>query len=65
MVLKMNKPTITKKEVEKVVKITQSLEGYEPATKEIKEETKKLKEIYDIKDNGISAVKVEVSFNSK
>lgn len=35
----MNKPTITKKEVEKVVKITQSLKGYEPATKEIQEET--------------------------
>lgn len=45
----MNKPKITKKEIEKVVRTTQALEGYEPATKEIKEETKKLREKYDIK----------------
>jgi len=45
----MNKPKITKKEIEKVVRITQALEGYEPATKAVKEETKKLREKYDIK----------------
>lgn len=45
----MNNPKLTKKEIEKVVRITQEIEGYEPATKEIKEEAKKLREKYDIK----------------
>lgn len=45
----MIKAKITKKEIEKVVRITQALEGYKPATKEIKEKTKKLREKYDIK----------------
>ena len=45
----MKKTRITKKEIEKVVRITQSLEGYEPVTKKVKEQTKKLRKKYDIK----------------
>lgn len=44
----MRKIKLTKKEIEKIVRTTQALEGYEPATKEVKEQTKKLREKYDI-----------------
>lgn len=45
----MKKTKLTTKEIKKIVRTSQALEGYQPVTKEVKEQTKKLREKYDIK----------------
>lgn len=45
----MKKTILSKKQLSKVVRTTQALEGYEPASKEVKEKTKKLMKKYNIK----------------
>lgn len=45
----MNKNQLNKKDLEKIIKTTQNIEGYKEASKEIIQEAKSIKEKYDIK----------------
>ncbi len=45
----MSKNPLDKKELEKIIKTTQNIEGYKEPTKELIEEVKTLREKYSIK----------------
>jgi len=45
----MSKNPLDKKELEKIIKITQNIEGYKEASKEVIAEVKTLREKYGIK----------------
>ena len=45
----MSKNPIDKKELEKIIKTTQNIEGYKEPTKEVIEEVRRLREKYGIK----------------